>query len=493
MFKWAATTFTSRSFGSRSVQPQDSKYWTAYKNGPNGRQTVLLDFSQMPAERKDFGVLFPVMDALNHEPTSPVEWSFDPGRFTLKTLAAAPAQLQIYNNYGPKPNAELLMGYGFCIPANPHDCVLETLKPPPQTLQLLLRNSHPGYFKTNGQWNPEAATFQLRSPSSTPSANTTIWDSIPTPLIELFYYIVRYERGLDVTPIDPSTLNNDPSEASNDSRSSQLADSLVSTFLHSGPGKRYLPRIAFYLVSSLAPKLQKIQNATAALPSGGTPRNSKQAMAKIYRDGQVTIMSSIREGLGVWNRSLRAPALLGPKQDLRGLRTGAVWTLSEVLAVFRACDEGRFKEFVKGVGLEGADVDTLGASDAEQRIWVLLACYLTLCASSTEDEQGAGSLVGRWAKSLEAEYGEPFPAGADEDEEVRAGQDRAPEPESEPFLHVVRSANEKVGDAGSLWRSKRWTSDFVLDWGLRIVRSQGMLMRVVEGDVRYVIYLHVEQ
>ena len=118
----------------------------------------------MPQERKDFPVLFPVMDVSNHNPKAEVEWSFDPGRFSLTTLSAIPANGQVYNNYGPKSNAELLMGYGFCVVDNPYDTVLETLKPPPEALQSLMRNSHPGYFKTSGEWNSEAATFALTHP-----------------------------------------------------------------------------------------------------------------------------------------------------------------------------------------------------------------------------------------------------------------------------------------------------------------------------------------
>ena len=40
---------------------------------------------------------------------------------SLVAAAAHKAGTQVYNNYGAKPNEELLMGYGFVIPSNPDD------------------------------------------------------------------------------------------------------------------------------------------------------------------------------------------------------------------------------------------------------------------------------------------------------------------------------------------------------------------------------------
>lgn len=37
------------------------------------------------------------------------------------TNAAIPASSEIFNNYGPKPNEELLHGYAFTLPSNPDD------------------------------------------------------------------------------------------------------------------------------------------------------------------------------------------------------------------------------------------------------------------------------------------------------------------------------------------------------------------------------------
>jgi hypothetical protein len=112
--------FTSRSFSSRSITPQDSKYWTTYKTGPDGRrQTVLMDMSRVSSADLDFSVLFPAMDAANHHHTSKVDWTFDQGRFSLACAQSIEAGHEVNNNYGPKANDEFLIGYGFCMADNP--------------------------------------------------------------------------------------------------------------------------------------------------------------------------------------------------------------------------------------------------------------------------------------------------------------------------------------------------------------------------------------
>jgi len=436
----------------------------------------------MPSDRKDFPVLFPTVDTLNHDPSTPIEWSFDPGRFTLRTLVSNRAGAQIYNNYGPKANGELLMGYGFCLSTNAHDGVLETLKPPPEALQHLLSKSHPGYFKTNGTWNSEAATFHLRAPP--PSITTdpaAIWSSIPDPLIELFYYITRLERGLSINAIDPHPSASNLSSPS--SRNPATNDTAIHDFLFSGPGQAYLPRIAFAIVTSLVPKMTKLSTATANLPSP-SPRNAHQRNAQIYRDGQMTIMTSIREGLSAYNRSLRPP--LPTTASFSG---SAIWSLEEVFAVMRREAGDAWVQFATGIfGSDREDGKVFRGSPLERdTIWVLWVCYITILADAerTAEPYCKQGLIARWVAALRIEYGEPFAEDEGEEEEAvrllgAAGG------------AAVRTDRHDGRDGDSVWRSRRWNSAFVLDWGMRVVQSQGMMMRCGEDDVRFVVYLHVE-
>ncbi|ORY80994.1 hypothetical protein BCR37DRAFT_60747 [Protomyces lactucae-debilis] len=70
-------------------------------------------------------ILLPFLDMLDHAPDLPIAWIGDPAarHVTFKTGRAIDAGATLFNNYGPKPNEELLLGYGFTIKDNPYDTV----------------------------------------------------------------------------------------------------------------------------------------------------------------------------------------------------------------------------------------------------------------------------------------------------------------------------------------------------------------------------------
>ena len=96
LFKWAVVIFTSRSFSSRALHPEDSSYWTTYKSTAQAdRQTILLDMSRTSAEDLDFPVLFPGLDAANHSDDSKVVWTFNPGKILLVLVLAELLELAV--------------------------------------------------------------------------------------------------------------------------------------------------------------------------------------------------------------------------------------------------------------------------------------------------------------------------------------------------------------------------------------------------------------
>ncbi|KAG9294123.1 hypothetical protein G9A89_021482 [Geosiphon pyriformis] len=69
-------------------------------------------------------VLLPLADSFNHRSRQKITLSIH--NETLKLVAGEkilPGS-QIWSNYGPKSNEELLLGYGFCLPNNPDDWVI---------------------------------------------------------------------------------------------------------------------------------------------------------------------------------------------------------------------------------------------------------------------------------------------------------------------------------------------------------------------------------
>ncbi|KAM3509208.1 hypothetical protein MY10362_000739 [Beauveria mimosiformis] len=98
LYRWAYAIFSSRSFRPSLVLSDEQARLL-----PPG---VAID---------DFSVLLPLFDIGNHDMTVPVRWQRDGNGCALRTGRAHQPGEQVFNNYGLKTNAELLLGYGFMI------------------------------------------------------------------------------------------------------------------------------------------------------------------------------------------------------------------------------------------------------------------------------------------------------------------------------------------------------------------------------------------
>lgn len=101
LYQWAYCIFSSRSFRPSLVLSRAQE-----KSLPAG---VKID---------DFSVLLPLFDIGNHDMTTEIRWDLrDDSSCELKVGKPHTPGQQIFNNYSMKTNAELLLGYGFLIPA----------------------------------------------------------------------------------------------------------------------------------------------------------------------------------------------------------------------------------------------------------------------------------------------------------------------------------------------------------------------------------------
>ncbi|KJX94908.1 hypothetical protein TI39_contig4150g00009 [Zymoseptoria brevis] len=452
LFKWAVTIFTSRSFSSRALRPLDSKYWAAYKVGPQGqRQTALVDMSRVSAEDQDFPVLFPVIDVPNHSPTARVDWAFDPGRFSITIKDPIPGGEEVYNNYGPKSNDELLLGYGFCIPDNSDDKVLLTLKPPPSDLQADIRPFQPGYFSsTNAQWSSEKATFGIQRLSWSDGMSTdpvSLFQQLPEPLLELMLYILRHTRGL------PFVFQSDP---------------LPYLTGQSSSGTQYLPFLARMIVQSLAPKLATLQASTP--PS--EPANKRQNLAKVYRNGQISILTSVMNSL----RSYLCSLLPSTKTPTQG---PGLYTLETLLGLFSAvAGREQVDDFLTGIAANAGtdDVDQLRQAGWEDDMLVLLLCF------AYPNLWSADSLP-KYVRSVTTKIADQ---ASDTMEEELA--------QAQSAMDIVRVAAEAC--PGTRWCDEKWNAQFVASVGGRILAFESFAMVVPsdtgEDEVRSVVHVHRE-
>ncbi|KAI1492232.1 hypothetical protein F5X96DRAFT_627890 [Biscogniauxia mediterranea] len=99
LYYWAYCIFTSRSFRPSLIIPN-------------------IDTLDLPCGRDDFSILLPLFDIGNHSPLAQTAWATDASAQVCKFHPgqAYKAGEQIFNNYGLKTNAELLLGYGFVFP-----------------------------------------------------------------------------------------------------------------------------------------------------------------------------------------------------------------------------------------------------------------------------------------------------------------------------------------------------------------------------------------
>ncbi|KAI5920877.1 hypothetical protein F4810DRAFT_680867 [Camillea tinctor] len=99
LYYWAYCIFTSRSFRPSLTIPN-------------------IDSLDLPCSRDDFSILLPLFDIGNHSPLAQAMWTVDADAQVCRFRPgqAYSARSQIFNNYGLKTNAELLLGYGFIFP-----------------------------------------------------------------------------------------------------------------------------------------------------------------------------------------------------------------------------------------------------------------------------------------------------------------------------------------------------------------------------------------
>ncbi|KLO11650.1 SET domain-containing protein [Schizopora paradoxa] len=92
--------------------------------------TLLSSEPSLISTPASYPVLIPGVDLFNHSRAHPVTWEVSQSRsspgfsISLKENSAASAGTELFNNYGPKPNSSLILGYGFSLENNPDDTIM---------------------------------------------------------------------------------------------------------------------------------------------------------------------------------------------------------------------------------------------------------------------------------------------------------------------------------------------------------------------------------
>lgn len=338
---WAATIFTSRAFISTHILP---------------------DIETIP-------ILFPVVDILNHSVTAKVEWDFKPHHsFTLRCLDSPnfTANEELFNNYAPKQNDELLLGYGFCLENNPIEQFALKLAFQPELMQyatqmgLMQPESVPFGMDTSFlQTDPNKEQHFLRAkghPFGRYQNNVPFFCGIPPYIVHFFFIQTILSLELDLSSVN-------------------LAH----------PGERITLQVLVLLHQALT---QRSSTLPLTLPL--TPTNTKQRFAKSYRDGQASIIHTIHSELS----SVLSTLLLPPTATLP--THTALLTLPNALAALYTEYPASAQTFTAGLAKHD-----LTPPQAPRLIWtLLLVCYAALILTNA-DSAGAlnASLLARIARS----------------------------------------------------------------------------------------------
>ncbi|KAG8897407.1 hypothetical protein FRB99_008167 [Tulasnella sp. 403] len=115
--------------------------------------STLLDRSPTVVSSPDspaHPVLLPIVDSLNHARGQPVTWLVEDSpadstetstrddslRISVVCGTDVPAGCEVFNNYGAKPNSELILGYGFALENNPDDTIVLQLSGSPKKWEV---------------------------------------------------------------------------------------------------------------------------------------------------------------------------------------------------------------------------------------------------------------------------------------------------------------------------------------------------------------------
>lgn len=295
-------------------------------------------------------ILFPVVDILNHSVSVRVEWDFQPRQsFTLKCLdgdSFQPGQ-ELFNNYAPKQNDELLLGYGFCLEDNPIEQFALKLAFQPQLQQyaqqlgLLSPENVPfGMSKDFLATDPNKEQHFLRAkdhPFGRYDNHIPFFRSLPPYIVHFFFIQTIITLEIDMSSVDVAK-----------------------------PGPRITLQVLVLLHQALTQRC-----STLPLHLQQEPQNDKQKFAKIYRDTQARIIHSVRCELQAAITKLRGPS----DQSSRVLHC-----IPDVLATFGSDLPKTAKRFDEALGQHG-----LRVPEAEGMVWTILLTVLIATMLTTQN------------------------------------------------------------------------------------------------------------
>ena len=320
----------------------------------------------------DSPVLIPGLDLLNHSPLAKVVWQFDTDVCHIKTDETLDVGTEIFNNYGPKGNEELLMGYGFTIDDNQADVFgLGFNAAVSKTIHEIKWKRRIKALEGEEKIREEAKGYTSQEISE------QHWLRLKPglPLFDNAAILPRHEFSPQFLEHFSITLENRRERKRKRCDWAISADSLI-------PGT--ISRNKLHVLGATIMLLEKSSFSTRTNEDKLVlPKNDEQAQASIYRQGQLNIMettlaelrSHLRDILriGPMNGVLQLKHILtlGPKRfthDLRNLLLVALGTRDEGKIRELRGDECAFTLWFCGVYVIRASIQAIHDSPFIKRL-----------------------------------------------------------------------------------------------------------------------------
>lgn len=150
-------------------------------------------------------VLLPIIDLLNHDSHSKVQWYGQADSFCFEKYDGIASGQELFNNYGAKGNEELLSGYGFVKEDNEFDYVALKMKLPLTTTRAILEQEPDIQLPTLDDYTtfvfekPRRRTDDRKDPSFFEDGITFFInmqnENCLNPLLDLFSYLSKTDNN----------------------------------------------------------------------------------------------------------------------------------------------------------------------------------------------------------------------------------------------------------------------------------------------------------
>lgn len=450
LYKWAATVITSRSFPG-----------SALRLNPR-----LTDINSLGAT----SVLLPGLDLLNHSPTARVTWQWTEEACCIRPDRELSSGAEIFNNYAPKSNEELVMGYGFSLFKNPSDhCNLAFGSVAVARIKVVLHQKE------------SAAAVDLLSQANDCSNRTTSEDTSTNALpvgvgwVRLLHVVQGHSKPSSSPPtymFSPKFLEqasmafSNARERFNGSFTDDIDFSTTS-----------LSRSKLHTMCAITMMLQKQQTDIVIANSGlpAWPENERQFHAARYRRGQLLILRAVIQSIITNLRQLVGLDPLSPREK-RIMRLEHILKAGpkEFLQDFRAALHA-------GIGTRSPEkIRQRNAVEASFTIWLYGLFLWTSSSLKSQCQRYSGLLlpdsIARWLAFIHETYRDDSgtsrqwaEATASEDEESLVTSCNG----------VIEAATAK--NPQSLYSYPEADVHRLL-WCLRVIREEGFMCPGLDGD-----------